>query len=491
MASGRRRLIFTSPTGGGKSYCINQMLKWGMPALVLCNRTMLMEQLARGMDAHGVPYGIQASGYAPSIFENVQLGMMQTVSKRWAEGRIELPPADLVFIDEIHNETGGRSQKILEHYYDRGATTVGVTATPIGVGHLGDELIVAGRNSELRSCGALVPAKTFAPDELDARCFKGTAKGILQIRDEVKEVVLKVVFGRVIEHYFKINPDQRPAILFAPGVAESRWFAEQFCNAGVTWSHIDGELIILNGVEMPANAENRAKLMEAHRKGETRGISNRFVLREGIDAPWIYHCIFACKFGSLTSYLQAGGRVLRNYEGLDHVVVSDHGGNHHLWDSLNCDREWSLEDTEKSVKEKRLDALREKKEAEPIVCPSCSKVRTQGATCPHCGFAYRGNRRVVIQTDGTLKQVYGDVYKPRRVSEIPEDQKKWASVFWRCYKTGKTFNQARGLFLHLTGCVPGSDWPLVPIHSSDWTQTMDTVPFNRLNSGRVAPSMTG
>jgi superfamily II DNA or RNA helicase len=487
LSMGAQRLCLTSPTGGGKSKIAEQLVRLGKQTLVLCSRTMLLEQLARGMNDAGIPYGLQASGYAPSVFDNVQLGMVQTIASRWAKKRMELPPAQLVLVDEIHMNAGKWMQDILGHYNALGVPTIGITATPVGIGHLADHLIVAGKNSDLRKCGALVPAHTYAPDEVDAKCYKSTAKGVLQLRDEVKEVVLKVVFARVIDSYLKLNPDQRPAILFAPGVAESRWLTEQFMNAGIPWSHIDGEHIVLNGEEMASNTENRARLMEASRTGLTKGISNRFVMREGINAPWLYQCILACKFGSLSAYIQAGGRVLRAHPSLDRVIFSDHGGNVHLWDSINCDREWSLDDTDKSIKQKREEALRTKAEPEPVTCPKCSKVRASGATCPACGFAYGGKKRIVIQTDGTLKEVTGDIYKPRKANDLPEAHKLWSSVYWRAYKSNMTFSQARGLFMRENGgTVPPPDAPLLPTLAADWTQKVVNVPFDRLSKGKVS-----
>jgi superfamily II DNA or RNA helicase len=482
MRAGVRRLCITSPTGGGKTRIVERIVEWGRPTLVLCNRTLLLEQWATGFDDSGLPFGMQASGYAPSVFENCQLGMVQTIESRWSKRNESLPEAEIVILDEAHNEKGERIFKMLGEYYDRGATIILVTATPVGIGAMADELIVAGKPSELFRLGALVPAQTFAPDEPDLKAFKGTTKGILQFRDEIKEIMLRVVFGRVIEHYHKLNPNQAPSILFAPGVDESRWLCEQFNDHGIPWSHIDSKMIILNGCELPATKENRERLLKASQSGETKGISNRFVLREGINAPWLSHGIFACTFGSVSSYIQAGGRLLRAFPGLRGVTVQDHGGNFWRHDSLNVDREWSLDDTDKSIQEKHDEAYRTKAEPEPIVCPKCAKVRSQGASCPYCGFVHSGRRRIVVQTDGTLREVKGDVYKPRRVNDSPEAHKTWQQCYYRCKNSGRTFNQARALFMHETGgTVPGPGFPLMPKFEADWGLKVGDVPASRLS----------
>lgn len=485
IEAGERRLCLTSPTGSGKTRIVERIIEWGRPSIVLCNRTMLLEQWARGLDDGGKPFGMRASGYAPSIFENVQLGMVQTIAKRWGDGE-DLPEAEIVILDEAHNETGARVCAILDEYTKRGATVILVTATPIGIGHMADKLIVASTTGRLIKQGVLVPAFTYAPDEPDARALKATTKGVIQFREEVKEVMLRVVFGRVLEHYHRLNPMQTPSILFAPGVDESLWFCEQFNEAGIPWSHIDAQRIVLNGCDLPATKDNRERLAEASRTGETRGVSNRFVLREGVDWPWLQHGIFACTFGSVASYLQAGGRLLRQYfvDGapqLEGVTVQDHGGCFWRHDSLNADREWLLTDTDKSLQEKHDEIYRTKAEPEPIVCPKCSKVRSRGAHCPACGFAHQGRRRIVVQTDGQLREVRGDVYKERRVSTDPDAHKKWKQCYYRCKNSGKTFNQARALFQRENyGAVPGPDFPLVPLSKTDWNLPVGDVPYSRL-----------
>lgn len=484
--SGRRRLCVTSPTGGGKSRIMQRLIERHKRAVVYTNRIMLLEQLINVLDAAGLRPGVQASGYAPSFDAPHQVAMIQTVESRWAASDMHLHDADLVIVDERHNEKGERLQRVLEAHREAGALEVAFTATPIGLGGLYDELIQAGTTSELRRCGALVPANTFAPDEPDPRAYKSkTVKGILQFRDELREVMLKVIFGRVIEHYRRLNPERRPAILFAPGVEESRWFAEEFNRAGIPWSHIDGERISINGVEMNATRENRERLKEASISGETCGVSNRFVMREGIDWPHLWHGIFACTFGSISSYMQAGGRLLRNHPSLDgSVVIQDHGGNFWRHDSLNADRIWSLDDTEAKLRERHADVFRTKAKPEPIVCPKCQKVRASGPVCQSCQFSYKGHRRIVVQTDGTLREVRGDIYRPRPVSTDPEDWKAWKACVFRCRNSNRTFNQARALFQRENhGRVPGPDFPLMPNNQADWYSKVADVPFSRLGGG--------
>src|SRR5690606_19790965 len=115
----------------------------------------------------------------------------------------------------------------------------------------------------------------------------------------------------------ELNPDRLPTILFAPGVKESIWFAEQFHSKGIRAAHIDGDDIWIDGEYYTSNHQLREEIRKMSESGELPLVTNRFVLREGIDWPFLAHGIFATVFGSLASYLQSGGRLLRNHPSLD------------------------------------------------------------------------------------------------------------------------------------------------------------------------------
>lgn len=482
IKSGERRIGLTSPTGGGKSLMMFDMCDWGWPTVIYANRKMLVDQLCENMVEAGIGYGIQASGYEPSILSNVQVASIQTVAERWRKCEMDLHPAKLVLVDEIHNEKGGRIQQVLDEHERQGAAIVGFTATPIGIGHLVRQLVVAGTTSELRTCRALVPAYTFAPDEPAMDSFKPKTRGILQFKDTVKEAMLHVIIGRVLDHFPKYNPEQKPTILFAPGVPESQWFAEQFWEAGYTASHIDGERIWINGEYLPSTRENRDLLKRESEAGRVLVTCNRFVLREGVDWPFLAHCIFACTFGSLSSYLQAGGRMLRAHPSLDRVAIQDHGGNFHRHDSLNCDRVWNLDKTDGQIQGERIELFRTKKAAEPSVCPFCKAVnKVFSPICPVCRKSVKAKRRVVIQTNGELKEVHGDIYRERRVSTSPALHKAWAGCVFRCRNSGRTFNQARALFQRENGGLcPGAGFPFLPKNEADWyLKVADVYPAKR------------
>lgn len=483
--AGEDHLCVTSPTGGGKTRMMLRLIEHFGRTVVYVNRSMLFDQFCETLAARGFDFGTQAAGYAEDLAAPVQVASVQTVSSRWSKGKMNLHDADLVIVDELHNEAQHRMCSLIEAHVAAGAKFVGFTATPIEIEHIVDVLIQAGTTSELRRCGALVPATIYAPDEVSMKAFTSPSSNILLLRKKHKAAVIHSLFGRVVEHYHLLNPDRRPAILFAPGVPESQWFAKSLCDQGVRAAHIDGAKIWINGEAMLSNRETREALRRKSESGEVEVVCNRFVLREGIDWPHLYHGIFACSFGSVSAFLQAGGRLLRAHDSLDRVVIQDHGGNWWRHDSLNADRIWELGDTERSLKARHERKYRTKAATEPVVCPKCKMIRRGGAECLRCGHVSPGKTRMVIQTNGRLASVTGDIYKARRVPTSPQAHRDWLSCYFRAKKSkrGLTFNQAIALwqtdFDHY-GEAPDATFPCFPKDFGDLHMKVRDVPFGRL-----------
>lgn len=344
IARGERRICLTSPTGGGKTWVACELIRrWlddGLKVALYTNRKLLVEQTSRVLTAEGVRHGVRANGYDDYRHRAVQVSSIQTEHARVLKGRQwELHEADRVLIDEAHLQKGNVAKTILDAHLAAGAAYVGLTATPLGIGDVYDHLIVAGTTSELRACGALVLCHHYGPDEPDLRHIGKVALGEdLTEKQNRKAIMTQGVFGRVITNLLRLNPELKPSILFAPGVPESLWFAERLHNPAlrdteeeralpaITAAHIDGETVWVNGKLYRSSKDARAEVMEMSKDGRVAVLCNRYVLREGIDAPWLAHGIFATVFGSLQSYLQSGGRLLRAHHSLSSVTLQDHGG---------------------------------------------------------------------------------------------------------------------------------------------------------------------
>ncbi len=258
ISKGCKRICLCSPTGGGKSRMMIERIKTKKKeTTIYTHRRMLLEQMAGNLDKNGIWYGLRASGHQTALATDVQLSMIQTESHAVLkyESR-EIHDAKEVFVDEFHVACNGQALQLQDlHREEHDAVIIGVTATPLGIGHAADKLIVAGTNSQLRECGAHVPAIHYAPDE-PSTALVGTVKigeGECGISKTKRAVFAKRVFGSVVENYRRLNPRQTPALLFAPGVAESIWFCEELNKQGIPAAHIDGENCMLNGELVPTN----------------------------------------------------------------------------------------------------------------------------------------------------------------------------------------------------------------------------------------------
>lgn len=492
IVRGERKILLTSPTGMGKTWMACDLIqRWvedGLKVALYTNRRLLIEQTSRVMAAAGIEHGRRVAGYwEGELSRQVQVCSVQTEGARSIRSsRWELHDADRVLIDEAHLQTGPTMRKILDAHIQHGAHYIGLTATPIGLAGLYETLIQAGTVSEGRKCGALVPARHYGPDEPDLRHVGRVSLGEdLSESQNVKAVMVPGIFGRVHEWLLRLNPELLPAVLFGPDVAGSLFFAEELTKAGVRAAHIDGESVWIDGEFYRSDRKARDEVLEGSRLGMIKVLCNRFVLREGVDTPWIRHMILATVIGSLQSFLQIIGRGLRAYEGKEFVTVQDHGGSWWRHGSANEDRWWRLNDTASGLSGVRADDLRNGRKPQPARCPSCAKILF-GWRCP-CGWESKpGLRsRPVIQADGSLLEMRGDIFKPRRTESRGDTVKIWTKVYYRARnsKRGMTFKQAETLFVRENGYWPPHTLPMMPVRELDWYLKVSDVPRERLISG--------
>lgn len=497
IEEGTRRILLTSPTGTGKSLLvcelIDRLTERGWYAAMYTNRKMLVDQLQVVLDKHGIDYGVRAAGYdRDDRFWPVQISSLPTEASRVLKKRTwdihGRGRKCLAIVDEAHLNDGESARRIAALHAEAGHVVLGVTATPLGLGASYDQLLVAGTVGEGRDCGALVEAVAYDFAAPDVSRIKGVVEGEELSENQARKAMMRPgLIGRVFDAFDSINSDRRPTIGFAPGVAESIWFAEQFSGRGIESAHVDGEHVWVDGEMHESTPEIRRQVLSGSKSGDIVALWNRFVLREGIDAPWLAHGILATVIGSLQTLLQSGGRLLRACAGKTCATFQDHGANFLRHGSLNEDREWFLEQTAAMAYGLRAERMRKHPDQQPFRCPHCGRLWVRGTFCNParggCGHvlnAFKKSREVVM-ADGTIRKLRGEFFNERRVSRNPDGAAIWERMYIRSIQANRTFRAAFALFARENDWGwPNRSWPLMPTDDLDAYKHVGDVPLESL-----------
>jgi DNA repair protein RadD len=446
-------ICFASPCGSGKTISMAMILqeaaKRRWRASLYTHRRMLFDQTCESMEQFGLDFGRRAAGFEPDVDKPIQLHMVQTEVARSLKSTTGwgIHQAKIFLIDEAHAMQGKAISQIVDELKANGAHGVGFTATPVGLWSMFDELVTCSSYSELIRDGYLLPCHTYAPNEISTEGMGLNSTGEYSPEDLADRVKVPVIFGYVYEHWMQYNPSALPTILFAPNIKASMWFVDMFKSHGVSAAHIDGKYIYYgekteDGEKrlVDSTPENREILRQQSESGEIKVVSNRFVLREGISWNHLYHAILATVFGSLSAFIQAAGRILRSYKGLDHVVLQCHGGSPWRHGLVDQDREWEIGDTNKIIRDRIKRSLRQGEDdfLEPLSCIKCGRSYRAGDSCPSCGAFTSKRSRAVIQLDGTLERVWGQAIQPK--PEKSPARKEWDSLY---FSTAKARNSKR------------------------------------------------
>lgn len=423
VAEGSRRVVLQSATGGGKTVMACDIMRAaidkGKRTIFYTHRTMLFEQLLDRLRAEGFWPCVRAPRFRPDDFSSVCLAMIQTDYTRTFKSHKTQPfPADVVIVDECHAHKGKQMVEINSHYSQAGAVIVGLSATPVDIGHLYDDIVTVGTFSEWLDCGLHVPVDMYAPNEPDLLKVS-QCKGEYNIAGLEQRFQPHVICGSVAETYHELNPDRRPGLLFAPSVPGSIGITRRLNGLGIVTAHLDGyNAVMPDGTEVKSSRSVREDLVDQLVSGKINLISNRFVLREGIDIPQLYYCGLCTTFG-LASYIQACGRLLRAHPSLDHVRIADHGGNYWRHGYVNTDRQWDITMPQHRQPKDRNDDM-----PKGWRCPNCFHVAKEKGKCAKCGTKIDRFVRAIRSVGGKLRLV--------SPSDRPSAlQKEWDSYYFR------------------------------------------------------------
>ncbi len=337
IASGRRAPLVVAPTGAGKTVIEAELVRRHLEkspsnrALVVAHRRELIGQIARTMLRMGISdIGEIIPGVTQRPRARVQVASTQTL-----RARNQVPEATMVIYDEAHHYSADDWYELTKSY--PGVLRVGFTATPMrsdgrGMAPAFDSIVVVASIKELTALGHLVPCRVIAPKK-PLRKPNMTHSPVDAYLDHAKGL---------------------RTVVFADFVINAEKFVGEFREKGV-------EAVIVHGA---MSDSDRRGALAAHARGAV--LVNCMVLTEGWDAPATACCILARGCGSVGTYLQIVGRVLRPAEGKAEALLIDlTGRSFYDHGAPDANRTYSL--TGKGIRPK--DEL----DVEQSYCPVCGQ----------------------------------------------------------------------------------------------------------------------
>jgi len=294
IRNGSRAPLLVAPTGAGKtaiaSYIMSEHMKRdGAKVVFVAHRHELIEQAARTSIRFGIP--MQEIGEIRPGVVNRPSARLQIASTQTLRSRRFLPEASMVVFDEAHHYSSDDWSMLARHYGN--TLRIGFTATPCrsdgrGMSPSFDHLVVVSSISELTAAGYLVPCRMISTEPLSSPNMS----------------------HRPVDAY-NMFACGRKTVVFADFVENAYKFRDEFKEERI-------EAVVVHG---KLSRHERAGALYAHERGAV--LINCMVLTEGWDSPSTSCCILARGCGSISTYMQIGGRILRPYDGKKDAIFID------------------------------------------------------------------------------------------------------------------------------------------------------------------------
>ncbi len=400
LASGRVAPLCVAPTGAGKTVIEGELIRLHLAksetnrVLVVAHRRELIGQIARTILRMGITdIGEIIPGVAQRPMARVQVASTQTL-----RARSHTPKSTMVVYDEAHHYSSDDWHELTKAY--PGVLRVGFTATPMrsdgrGMAPAFDSLVVVSTIKELTALGHLVPCRVIAP---------------------AKPLRRPNMSHSPAEAYLAHAKGMR-TVVFADFIVNAERFVEEFRENGIDAVIIHGSL---------SESDRRAALL-AHSRGAV--LVNCMVLTEGWDSPSTSCCILARGCGSVGTYLQIVGRVLRPSPGKPEALLIDlTGRSFYDHGAPDADRLYSL--TGKGIRAKDGD------EDFGKPCPVCGQPIEPDEPCAVCGYLAAGQSKVEDP------RYTGDELAERYAGKRTEDDDKRIETLARWYAESKSRTDA-------------------------------------------------
>jgi DNA repair protein RadD len=421
IVAGTRRILLVAPTASGKTVIGAAIIKSAVASLryvlVLAHRREIIVHTKSKLQANEISHGVIAAEFPKLLrpMERVQVSSIQTVYSRAVRSdAMQLPPADLLVIDEAHHCPASTYRKIIDAYPN--AILLGLTATPCrgdgrGLGGIFETIIECPQVAQLIAQGYLVKTRVYAPVDPDLKGIR-TVAGDYNENQLAERMDRPKLIGDIVTHWHKYG-ERRKTVCFAVNVAHSIHLRDEFVKSGVRAEHIDG------GTPKDERDATLARLAA----GEIDLVTNCMVLTEGWDMPEVGCCILARPTRKMGLYRQMIGRVLRPAPGKIDAIVLDHSGAAFRHGFAEDPVTWTLDPDRHA--ESPTHAKRCQDHASRLLeCTQCGAVRVGGEPCPHCGFLPQRPPQPVPITDGDLAEIGRD----RRPGSVTYNPVEWRGM---------------------------------------------------------------
>ena len=347
IEEGKESPCVVAPTGAGKTiiFCelIRRLVGKGKRYLVMANRQELIYQpqakllaLAKELEAPLLRPNVIMGGTPQYNNRGGWIASVQTLQRR------ELPPADIVIIDEAHLSVSAKWEEMIATYKAQGAFVVGFTATPqrldgLPLKRIYTQIYQCGSVKDLTSQGFLVPIR-YRYKAVDTHALKMRGKDFDE--GEMYKNLYKAgaIHDGIVDAYFDYAEGLK-TLVFCCNIEHAKQLATEFSELG----------LIAKSLTSKDSSQQRKDTLHQFAEGRIDILTNCGVLTTGYDCPSVQCVLLARATQSLVLYLQMIGRGTRPSDNKDSLLVLDFGNNIANFGRIDIERYWSLEGSKKKM----------------------------------------------------------------------------------------------------------------------------------------------
>lgn len=451
LARGNSHVIMQSHVGSGKTVIATEIMRLAVEkrkrVLFLAPRRQLIYQTVETLQAYGINAGMIMAGERRFSMPLVQVASFDTITARVGAGRMELPEADIVIVDEAHMCVSPARIKVLSHY----KMVIGLTATPAlangkGMGFFYQDIVESLSMAEMVKQGYLVPMRYFIGEAPDLSHVGLNADGDYIEKQLAEATDTPTLIGDIYTNWRRIASD-RTTLIFAVNRRHAVHIHDEFLSHGVASAYIDGD----------TPKEERENIRQAVEAGRVQVVINIGVMVAGVNWPRISCVIIARPMRNIANWMQCLGRGARLHWTKEDCIVIYHGSNFDELGMIDDPIEWSLDD-KTTVRERKEKAKKEAKEPKDITCGDCGTVFKARRSCPNCGYE-------MIASGEEIPVHQADLQEIKKIKSV-DKSRFYAELLGYCQKTGKRTSYALAVFKERFGAWPYGKKSIAPIEPS-------------------------